>query len=122
VVYIICSIGVVFSVLFHIFVGEPNLHNSLTENHNHSVYDSTGELILSNVYRSKSPSFSYYEENENKTQIDEYFKNKRNKQTILKSENDKTVDQKTNIWSDWFKNINFYKVVRMTNIVKLVYN
>jgi hypothetical protein len=98
--------------IFHIFVREPKLYKSLTEND--LLYGSTGKSILSNVFRSKSLSFSYCEDKENKSKIDECFEDKRKKQTILKSENDKIVDRKTNIWSDWFENINFYKVVRIT--------
>ncbi len=107
-VYIISSIGVVFSVLFHIFVREPNLHNSLTGNN--SLYESTGELIIGNVYRCKSPSFSYFESKEHKS---EHLEQKNDKQTVSKSEKDKIIDRKTNKCSDWLKNINFYKVVRI---------
>jgi hypothetical protein len=108
-VYIICSIGVVFSVLFHIFVREPNLDKSLNEKN--SLYGSTGQLIIGNVYRCKSPSFSYFESKENKI---EHLEQKTDKQTVSKSEKDKIMDGKTNKCWDWFKNINFFKVVRIT--------
>jgi hypothetical protein len=104
VVYIISLIGVVFSVLFHIFVREPNLHL----NENNSLYGSTGELIIGNVYRCKSSSFSYFESKEHKS---EQLEQKSDKQTVSKSEKDKIIDGKTNKCSDWFKNIDFYKVV-----------
>ncbi|XP_054163893.1 major facilitator superfamily domain-containing protein 12-like [Oppia nitens] len=120
--YIVCGIGVVFSILFHIFVKEVD-NSCSSGSPNSSLYGSSDDLVDNNTYRKRSDSDSSIK----KDSKDIYKSDSNKNDDIFKISGDNpelgtTACNRQYKWSDWLKNINFYKVAYIYMVSRLFVN
>jgi hypothetical protein len=96
VAYIVCSIGIVFSILFHVFVHEPKIPKVISRRRS--------------IYRNRSPSggsgtlpsfMGIIDENKMESSMDS---------VIVESEKS-DYEKKDKNWSAWLKSLTFYQIV-----------
>jgi len=117
IVYIVCAIGVVFSILFNVFVKEVKASTPTTNTSNQSLYNSSDDLVNNNQYRKRVCSVSSVYECKGK---DECLKDYTTSKTSFPSGNTEIGNIKSSNaykWSDWLKNLNFYKIVWILIII-----
>lgn len=133
VVHLISVIGVIFSILFHIFVQEPSYGKTLQ--YRKSLGNDHFENQKTDIYRERASScysvnLSEFGSHKNISQIDKIIiSNKANENRVSLLEPDIQIefntnkrDKKQKIWSDWLKSINFWRMCLIYMMSRLFVN
>jgi len=134
VVHLISVIGIIFSILFHIFVREPSYEETLQLRQ--ALEDDQLEDQQTVVYRERagscySTNLSEFGSNKNLGKTDKnLLENRLFKKRVsllepeIKVEKTKPLkrNRKQKIWSDWFRSINFWQMCLIYMMSRLFVN
>ena len=131
-VHLISVIGVIFSILFHIFVREPSYGETLE--YRASLGSDHFQDQKEAIYRERASScysvnLSEFGSNKNMSKIDKILiTNRANENRVSLLEPDIQIEfkneknKKQKIWSDWFKSINFWRMCLIYMMSRLFVN